>query len=233
MQPQKHLFEVCTLLIATALLFTLFGTISYITKDLCNTEKVELEIVIPTLTPTPMPTPTPVSEPEELVVPESLEVYQEFYRQLGQVTLTDKRIVLKNSYKVFFTAYCAEECGYRVYADGSNNYPAGHITSTGTICHRSTEFMRYEPSTCGVDPKYFSYGTMFYVPSEDRVYIAEDTGYISGAWIDTYQESMEEMLAYNVRYETIWTIDLEEYEVLSSNYNVRPIIADMFLGIER
>jgi 3D (Asp-Asp-Asp) domain-containing protein len=230
MKPIKHLFEVCTLLLTMSLLFTLFGVIGYRPKEVCVVES-EVEQVI--VTPTVTPTPTPAPEPEEPIIPESLEVYKELYREMGQVILTCKRIIFVNEYRAFFTAYCAEECGYRVYEDGSDNYPAGHITSTGTICHRSSEFMRYEPSTCGVDPRYFAYGTLFYVPSEDRVYVAEDTGYISGAWIDTYQTSMEEMLAYDVRYENVWTIQFEEYEVLSSNYNVRPIIADMFLGIER
>jgi len=230
MKPIKHLFEVCILLLTMSLLFTLFGVIAYRPKPVCEDESDGVIILI---TPMVSPTPTGTPELEEPLAIEVIETVRELNRQLGQVSLTCKQIILVNKYRAYFTAYCSEECGYRIYGDETDNYPTGHITSTGTICHRSSEFMRHEPSTCGVDPRYFAYGTLFYVPSEDRVYVAEDTGYISGAWIDTYQTSMEEMLAYNVRYEDVWTIQLEEYSVLSSNYNVRPLVADLFLGVEQ
>lgn len=221
MKPIKHQFEVCTLLLAMSLLFTLFGVIGYRPKPKPEETSGEIVIVIPTVTPTP----TEIPEPEP-VVPEAIEVIRELRRRMGEVELTCSRIILGNSYRVFLTAYCSEECGYRVYEDGTDNYPTGHITATGTICHRSSQLMRYEPSTCGVDPHYFSYGTMFYVPSEDRVYVAEDTGYITGLWIDTYQTSMEEMESYDVRYETVYTVSIEYYTVLSSNYDVRGLIQD-------
>ena len=227
----KHHFEVCILLLTLSLLFTLFGLLGYMPVKV-NAEELAGEIVIVLPTVTPVPTESVEEEvAAEPVIPETVEVYQEFNRQLGQIPLTCTKINYLNQYKVFFTAYCPEECGFRVYADGTDNFPAGNITSTGTICHRSSDFMRHQPSTCGVDPKYFPYGTMFYVPSEDRVYVAEDTGLISGAWVDTFQVDMDTMLAYEVRYEYVWTVELEDYEVLSSNYNVRPLIADLFLGI--
>lgn len=212
--------NICFLLLALSLTFLLFGVLG-------NGQQVEVEAEPTTITPvaTPTPIPTPVII-EEQPIPETIEWYQETKRRLGEVTLTCIDVILVNEYRVFLTAYCSEECGYRVYEDGTDNYPTGHITSTGTICHRSSELMRYEPSTCGVDPHYFKYGTMFYVPSEDRVYIAEDTGYISGLWIDTYQTSMETMSAYDVRYENVWTVELEYYEVSSSIYHVQDKIND-------
>ena len=201
----------------------LFGVVAYRPQvEEVVYEEIE-DGIIPLVTTVSQPV---ITEDEPTQAEETIEVAREFKRRLGEVTLTCTRIILVNEYRVFLTAYCSEECGYRVYEDGTDNFPTGHITSTGTICHRSSELMRYEPSTCGVDPHYFAYGTMFYVPSEDRVYIAEDTGYISGLWIDTYQTSMETMSAYDVRYENVWTIEIEYYEVSSSIYHVQDKIND-------
>ena len=218
----KHKFDICVVLIGLSLVFLLFGMLGYRPKPIVYNGFRAQDMVVPI--------PEYVESEDIVEIPsasEAMEVLMEIRRKMGEVRLTCKKLVLGNSYRVFFTAYCPEECGYRVFEDGTDNFPVGHITSTGTICHRSSEFMRYEPSTCGVDPRYFPYGTMFYVPSEDRVYIAEDTGYISGAWIDTYQENMKIMLAYNVRYEDIYIVEFEYYEVLASNYDVLRYVNDI------
>ena len=116
------------------------------------------------------------------------------------VTLICKRLVLYDEYKMFITAYCAEECGW------------SYSTSSGAICHRSSWENRYEPTTCAIDRSYFSYGTLFYIPSEDRIYVAEDTGPgVRGYWIDTYQDDMSDVTGYNTRYEYCYTCDIEEY----------------------
>lgn len=212
----KQKFDICAVLLGLALLFLLLGVVGYRPKSVVYDGFRAQDMIAP------IPEVQKIKEvPIEVVIPEAVEVHRDILRRVGAVPLTCTRIIPVNEYKVFLTAYCSEECGFNGY-----NYPVGHITATGTICHRSTEFMRYEPSTCGVDPRYFAYGTLFYIPSEDRVYVAEDTGYISGAWIDTYQTSMEEMYAYDVRYEYIWTVELEYYEVLASNYDVLRYIHD-------
>ena len=206
------LFDTCVLLIALSLIFSLFGVLAIDPIPTVEEPEPQVEeIIVEAPRATPTPTPTPEIEVSEPVVPEALLVIQEINRQMGQVTMTCSRLVFGNEYRVFLTAYCAEECGW--------NYS----TSSGTICHRSNWVYRnYEPTTCAIDLRYFRYGTLFYVPSEDRVYIAEDTGPgVVGMWIDTYQEDMSDVYGYNTRYETVYTVDIEYYEVQMSNYDVR------------
>lgn len=121
--------------------------------------------------------------------------------QLQQVEYV--RVVLYDEYRFFITAYCAEECGW------------SYSTSSGAICHRASWDYRYsEPTTCAIDRSYFGYDTLIYIPSEDRVYIAEDTGPgVRGYWIDTYQDDMSDVYGYNTRYETCYTCDLEYYSI--------------------
>ena len=136
------------------------------------------------------PTPTPVPEEED-----------HFMEALSDAEILVKEMVIEDEYYVFLTAYCAEECGWNYW------------TSSGEYCHRSDWEYRYEPSTCAVDLRYFPYGTLFYVPSEDRVYIAEDTGAFSGYWLDLYQSDMSDVVYYDTRYETIYTISFEYHYV--------------------
>lgn len=222
MRPITHLFEVCILLLTMSFLFTLFGVIGYRPKQVCEDLEIvepsgEIVLLIPTVTPTEVPED---EEPDEIVVPEALEVNQEFRRRIGEVELPATRLVFHNEYRIFLTAYCAEECGWNYY------------TSSGTYCHRANEVYRYEePTTCAIDLRYFRYGTMFYVPSEDRIYIAEDTGPgVVGMWIDTYQDDMDDVVYYNTRYETVYTVSLEEYTVLSSNYDINKYIFEKFIS---
>ena len=205
---------VCCILFSLALLFSLYGEIALhwrVREEEQIVETVEEEIIeiVPLIE-------TVEEEEIEEVQPtnEVIEELREIKRRLGEVTLTCTRLVLVNEYRVFITAYCAEECGWNYW------------TSTDTYCHRSTHFNRYEPTTCAIDPNYFSYGTMFYIPSEDRVYIAEDTGLTRGMWIDTYQDDMSDVESYNTRYETVYTVVLEYYTVNSSIYHVQDIIND-------
>lgn len=136
--------------------------------------------------------------------------------EFEKVRLTYYEIELGDSYRCFITAYCAEECGW--------NY----ATSSGAICHRSSEANRYEPSTCAIDRAYFSYNTLFYVPSEDRVYIAEDTGAFRGLWLDLYQDSMGDVISYNTRYETIYTCEIVQKSVPAYYYNIHKYIREAF-----
>lgn len=130
------------------------------------------------------------------------------------IYINAKRVVLYDEYKLFITAYCSEECGW------------SYSTSSGATCHRSSEANRYEPTTCAVDLNYFPYGTLFYVPSEDRVYVAEDTGAFSGMWIDLYQDDMSDVIGYPTRYEYCYTCEVEEYSYLLPNCsNPKDVIA--------
>ena len=154
-------------------------------------------------------------EPEKPVTPKVIEEYRELKRRMGEVHTTRCEVILNNSYRMFITAYCAEECGW--------NYS----TSSGEICHRSDWYNRYEPTTCAIDRGYFGYGTLFYIPSEDRVYIAEDTGSgVRGMWLDTYQDDIEDVYNYNTRYETVYTCEIEYYEVSLSHYDIRDMVKE-------
>lgn len=149
-----------------------------------------------------------ISYPEvEIAYPEVLDGYYDLKQELGSITFPKKRIVLEDSHRMFITAYCSAECG------GST------MTSSGATVHRSSD--PYEPTTCAIDRRYFRYGDLFYVPSEDRVYVAEDTGSaVKGMHIDLFQTSMGAVNGYNTRYETVYECRIETYEVPSSHYRI-------------
>ena len=188
----KNLFDKCILLMSLSLMCFLFA-------GLCSGQKssgyggfssrdmyVEL----------PRDWREPVEKVEDTKFTEILDIYDMIDNV--PITVTYPTVVLYDSYYCFITAYCAEECGW------------SYMTSSGAECHRSDWSHRYdEPTTCAIDRNYFSYGTMFYVPSEDRVYIAEDTGAFRGLWLDLYQDDMSDVIGYNTRYETVYTCDYE------------------------
>lgn len=166
----------------------------------------------------PEPARTPIVE---RIVPQAVTEHHELKRRMGEVQLVCTRLVLGNSYRMFITAYCAEECGW--------NYS----TSSGATCHRSSWVNRYEPTTVAIDRSYFKYGDMFYIPSEDRVYIAEDTGPgVRGLWLDTYQDDMSDVTGYNTRYETVYLCEVEYYTVNASYYDVCDLIRNNLLTFE-
>lgn len=149
----------------------------------------------------------------EIVYPEVLDGYYDLKQEMGSITFPKKRIVLEDSHRMFITAYCSAECG------GST------MTSSGATVHRSSD--PYEPTTCAIDRRYFRYGDLFYVPSEDRVYVAEDTGSaVKGMHIDLFQTSMGAVSGYNTRYETVYECRIETYEVPSSHYRIVEEIND-------
>lgn len=218
----KNLVDTCMVLIALALIFLLFGILGYKPvpvivdeiEDFAGFTAKDMIVPLPKVTVYENETPPHILD--------ALENSKEIKRKMGEVVLTGSRLVLKNEYRVFLTAYCAEECGWNYW------------TSSGTYCHRASEIMRYdEPTTCAIDLHYFSYGTMFYVPSEDRVYIAEDTGAFRGMWLDLYQDDMSDVVGYNTRYEYVYTVEIEEYTVSSSHYHVQDMIQDMLNDYQR
>ncbi len=132
------------------------------------------------------------------------------------------RVVLYDEYRFFITAYCAEECGW------------SYSTSSGAICHRASWDYRYsEPTTCAIDRSYFGYDTLIYIPSEDRVYIAEDTGPgVRGYWIDTYQDDISDVYGYNTRYETCYICDLEYYSIGRYLFNMQAEVCNDLVMLE-
>ena len=116
----------------------------------------------------------------------------------------------------YITAYSPEECGYRVFEDGTDNFPKGWITSTGTTCHREAEW--YEPSTCGIATDYHRYGELFLI--DGKVYVAEDTGLISGPWIDLFMPSYEEMSAFGSHWTDVYSVEFEEHQFTAEERKV-------------
>lgn len=222
-----RLFIPCISLITVSVMFTLLGLISYcFTDDSINSYEPisivkQVEDDLSSILSDIPPQSTDVIEDAEYIPPalSAIENHQEIRRQMGEVILPCSRLIIHNEYRVFLTAYCAEECGWNYW------------TSDGTYCHRADWVNRYaEPTTCAIDLSYFCYGTMFYVPSEDRVYIAEDTGPgVRGMWIDTYQDDMSDVYGYNTRYETVYTCEIEYYTVQASNYDIFRYISDSFI----
>lgn len=117
----------------------------------------------------------------------------------------------------YITAYSPEECGYREFEDGTNNFPKGWITSTGTIAHREAEW--WNPSTCGIATDYHRYGELFLI--DGKIYRAEDTGLISGAWIDLFMPSYEEMSAFGSHWTDVYSVDFEENELKAEERKVQ------------
>lgn len=163
---------------------------------------LDFVVPLPKIHPTPSPMPT------EIINLKYRNEFDDLEEKIDGMTITYYELILIDTYDCFITAYCAEECGW--------NYE----TSSGSICHRSGYDERYEPTTCAVDLKYFGYDTLFYIPSEDRIYIAEDTGAFRGFWLDLYQDDMEEVRWFNTRYETIYTCEFVEREIVISENNI-------------
>ena len=114
----------------------------------------------------------------------------------------------------YITAYCPEECGYRIYEDGSDNFPTGWITATGTICHREEEW--WKPSTCGINTALLDYGDIFLI--DGKVFVAEDTGYVSGRLIDTFQPNYELMMSHGSHWTVVYRVHYVESEPVKNKH---------------
>lgn len=157
------------------------------------------------------PTPTPAPE----MPADVREFKSEMDELMSEISILVTEMVILDEYHCFITAYCAEECGWNYW------------TSSGAYCHRSSwEHRIDEPTTCAIDLKYFDYGDLFYIPSEDRIFIAEDTGAFRGLWLDLYQDDMSDVRGYNTRYETIYVVTFESHLEPSSNYDIHKFIKE-------
>ena len=155
------------------------------------------------LTSTPSPTPTPIPNP-------MIEYYQDnFKTSLDSVSISAVYMEFEYIGDYYITAYCPEECGYRVYSDGTDNFPNGWVTSTGTIAHREEEW--WNPSTCGINTSINSYGDIFLI--DGKVFIAEDTGPGAvGHWIDTFMPDYESMASFGSHWTEVYSVSYSETE---------------------
>jgi 3D (Asp-Asp-Asp) domain-containing protein len=94
----------------------------------------------------------------------------------------------------FLTAYSDEETYSRA-------------TASGIEVHYSDD--PYEPTTCAIDRRYHRFGDLFMI--DGKVYVAEDTGSaVTGAHIDCFVETMEEVRTFNTRYESVYSVEYVE-----------------------
>ena len=147
------------------------------------------------------PTPNPV-----------IDVHQDLIETINDVPISYTHMEFEYIGQHFITAYCPEECGYN-----GSNFPKGWITATGTICHREEEW--WNPSTCGIATDYHHYGELFYI--DGKVYVAEDTGLISGAWIDLFMPDYETMSSFGSHWTEVYSVEYVTTEpVKGKHFNI-------------
>ena len=129
------------------------------------------------------------------------KVFQPYY--LGSVGITCEVMQYEYIGDYYITAYCPEECGYN-----GSNYPTGWITSTGTIAHREEEW--WIPSTCGINTALLNYGDQFLI--DGKMYVAEDTGYVTMPLIDLFMPSYEQMMTHGSHWTDVYKVSYVELE---------------------
>lgn len=132
----------------------------------------------------------------------------------SEVTVT---IINKESLGWYFiTAYNPWECGYVEYSDGTDNFPRGWTTASGTICHRADwEDRLTDPTTCAVDPSLHSIwgNAFFYIEEFDRVFVAEDTGSgVKGKHLDLFYD--EDISGFPTGYYEVYAVEYEEVTII-------------------
>lgn len=156
--------------------------------------------------------PTPTPEPE--MRPEITEHIEAMKKATEQITITVEEYELESLGTYFITAYCSCSRCCGIYAHGE--------TASGVTVHRADEFNRKrEPTTAAIDPRLHGFEELIYVPSEDRIYITEDTGSaVKGHHIDLYQDDHWTVQGYNTRYEEIYSVTVTTHEEPASKYDI-------------
>lgn len=180
--------------------------------------KYKTEIAMLKMTPSPTPTPVPQVTTNKQVLYHN-RVFVPYYLGGVELSYVDREYEYIGDY--FITAYCPEECGYRVYSDGSDNFPNGWITSTGTIAHREEEW--WNPSTCGINTALLNYGDHFLI--DGKIYVAEDTGYVTGRLIDLFKPSYDEMMEHGSHWTDVYKVSYIETEPIKGwHFNINDYI---------
>lgn len=179
----------------------------------------DIQIVTPPPAATPAPTATPIPTPTiNPIITDHAELTakRNAISEDMEHTITIMEFEYIGDY--FITAYCPEECGYRVFSDGTDNYPTGWITATGTTCHREEEW--WKPSTCGINTAVNRYGDIFLI--DGKVFIAEDTGPGAvGHWIDTFMPDYESMAGFGSHWTEVYAVNYIQSEpVKGRHFNI-------------
>lgn len=141
----------------------------------------------------PLPKQTwwePVELPEKNFIVN--EVNLDIEKQYETVEVTVSEMVSIGTY--YITAYCScSKCCW----------PSTNKTASGTTCHYESD--PNDPTTCAIDRKLHHFGDTFYLKSEGRMYVAEDTGSaVKGKHIDLYFPDHSYVQSYGSHYETVY-----------------------------
>ena len=220
----------CIVLIALAIMCLLLARLG-ISEPKYTMELVKEDYAKVTVTPTPTSTPAPTPKPNRATV-----YYHNILKKcyFDEVTLPVTELELTSLGKYFITAYCPSECGYRVYSDGTNNYPRGWTTASDTICHRASYENRYiEPTTCAISRSIHRFGDLFYIKEFDRVFVAEDTGSaVKGKHLDLFYEEYSDVCSFPTGYYTVYSVEVNTYQVKACKYDIRRILCNKMLTFD-
>ena len=191
----------CLLLCASVLIF--YGSVDYVIESVYAPKPYKESAFQKEIHITETPKPA-VAKP----VPKQITGYTELLNDIISLPVTYTTMHFEYCGRHYITAYCPEECGYRVYADGSDNYPAGWVTASDTICHYSED--NSEATTCAIDRRYHDYGEYLWV--DGKLYITEDTGPgVQGLWVDVFMPDYDSMAAFGSHYSIVYSVTFEEH----------------------
>lgn len=152
-----------------------------------------------------------IKETEEFIEPETETEIKSPKRQPNKALLGE--LELRNIWQSVDISYITIETEYlgiyflTAYSDEETNSRA---TASGIEVHYSDS--NYEPTTCAVDPRLHRIGhegDLFMI--SNKVYVAEDTGSaVLGNHIDCFVETMEEVRAFNTRYDAVYSVEYVE-----------------------
>lgn len=141
--------------------------------------------------------------------------------RLDSIELPAVQMKLTSLGKYYITGYTSIECG------GST------MTASGKTCHKSDYANRItQPTTCAVDPALWSFGSLFYIPAFDTVYVAEDTGSaVKGKHLDLYFWDSEYNYALSItgNYE-VFAVEYVEITYQPGDYDIRDAVAKKVTG---
>lgn len=146
--------------------------------------------------------PRPPIEPIPQMSPELKEFKKTIDKEMALIPLETTIYEYEYIGTYYITAYCAckECCGWDT-----------GITASGETVHRANELNRKsQPTTAAIDPSLHSFGDLIYVPSEDRIYICEDTG--------------SAVKGYNTRYEDLYSVTTRTILEPAGTYDIHKYI---------
>lgn len=175
-----------------------------------------LDLIAPIRSEFELPSPTPKPKPNRATLYYQ-NVIKPYY--LNDMMITVKTLKLTSLGRYYLTAYCncSRCCTY-----------ANQPTASGVYPHYSEDF--YTPTTCAIDRKLHKFGELFYIPSENRLFIAEDTGSaIQNNDIDLYFEDHSRVSSYGSHTEEIFRAEVIELTFKAEDYDIHTYLKNKFI----